>query len=169
MDDRFVTLASLVAGVAPAPAPVVSSVTAKANEARPSVAAARPMLDLARAEVVQELALMRIAALEAFERAGADLLHRLAHDVLARELALAPADVCALAARALAMLAEMEPVAIVVAPADAAAFETALPLRVDASLDAGDLVIDVTDGAFESRYALRVREAIARVAGEYAG
>ncbi len=122
------------------------------------------MLDLARADIVQELALMRLAALEAFERATADLLASLAQDVLARELAIAPADLGALAARALAQFAEHEPIAIVVAPGDAAAFETPLPVRVDASLDAGDLAIDVRDGHFESRFALRLREAVATVA-----
>jgi flagellar biosynthesis/type III secretory pathway protein FliH len=124
------------------------------------------MLDIARADVAQELALMRIAALEAFERASADLLGRLARDVLARELALAPADLCALAARALAVLADHEPIALVVAPGDVAALQTTLPVRADAALEPGDLIVEVRDGAFESRFALRVNETVATTAAE---
>jgi hypothetical protein len=161
VDDRFVTLASLVAS---APAPQAAPAAERAIEPQPVTKTQRPMLDLARADLAQELALMRLAALEAFERATADVLAALAHDVLGRELAIAPADLGALAARALAQFAEHEPVALVVAPGDAGAFETSLPIRVDASLETGDLLIEVRDGHFESRFALRIREAVANVA-----
>jgi hypothetical protein len=124
------------------------------------------MLDLARADIAQELALMRIAALESFERASSDLLGRLARDVLARELALAPVDLCALAARALAAFADHEPIALVVAPSDVAGFATTLPVRADTMLEPGDLIVEVRDGAFESRFALRVAETIATTASE---
>ncbi len=109
---------------------------------------------------------MRIAALESFERASAELLGRLARDVLARELALAPVDLCALAARALAVLADHEPVGLVVAPSDVAAFASTLPVRADAALAPGDLIVEVRDGAFESRFSLRVGETIATTATE---
>jgi hypothetical protein len=124
------------------------------------------MLDLARADIAQELALMRIAALESFERASAELLGRLARDVLARELALAPVDLCALAARALAAFADHEPIALAVAPSDVAGFATTLPVRADTMLEPGDLIVEVRDGAFESRFALRVAETIATTASE---
>ncbi len=124
------------------------------------------MLDIARADIAHELALMRLAALESFERASADLLGKLAYDVLARELALAPADLSALAARALSLLAEHEPIALAVAPCDVGALQTTLPLRADASLEPGDLNVEVRDGAFESRFALRVRDTIAATSAE---
>jgi hypothetical protein len=124
------------------------------------------MLDLARADIAQELALMRIAALESFERASSDLLGRLARDVLARELALAPVDLCALAARALAAFADHEPIALVVAPSDVAGFATTLPVRADTTLEPGDLIVEIRDGAFESRFALRVADTIATTASE---
>jgi hypothetical protein len=124
------------------------------------------MLDLARADIAQELALMRIAALESFERASSELLGRLARDVLARELALAPVDLCALAARALAAFADHEPIALVVAPSDVAGFATTLPVRADTTLEPGDLIVEIRDGAFESRFALRVADTIATTASE---
>ena len=162
MDDRFVTLASLVVIPALAPSPVATVASPVAAAPRGS----KPALDIARADIAQELALMRIAALESFERASADLLGRLARDVLARELALAPVDLCALAARALAALSDHDPIALVVAPDDVAAFESALPIRSDATLHAGDLIVEVKDGAFESRFALRVCETVESIAAE---
>ncbi len=163
MDDRFVSLASLV--IVPALAQPVAP-----GSTEPPVHGThretRPMLDIARADIAQELALMRLAALEAFERASADLLGRFARDVLGRELALAPVDLCALAAQALAALSDHDPVALVVAPSDVGAFETTLAVRADAALEPGDLIVEVRDGAFESHFALRVRETIASVLAE---
>ena len=164
MDDRFVTLASLV--VIPSLAPSVAVDAAIASPIASSPRAARPILDMARADIAQELSLMRIAALESFERASAELLGRLARDVLARELALAPVELCALAARALAAFSDRDPIGLVVAPSDVAAFDCALPVRSDAMLEPGDLIVEVNDGAFESRFALRVRETIAATAAE---
>jgi len=109
---------------------------------------------------VEELALLRLAALEAFERARCRLLEALARDVLARELMLAPADLDALAARALRAFAESEPVALVVAPVDAARVSSPLPVRVDDALCAGDLLIAVRDGEIDARFALRLAEAL---------
>ncbi len=111
--------------------------------------------------VVEELALLRLAALEAFDRARARLLESLARDVLARELMLAPADLDALAARALRAFAESEPLALVVAPADAERVSSPLPVRVDPALVAGDLLVAVRDGEIDARFALRLAEATA--------
>src|SRR5690348_1458081 len=63
-----------------------------------------------------ELALARLAAIEAYERASGDLIAALAHDVLARELALAPADIDALARNVFERFASEEPVTVVVSP-----------------------------------------------------
>ncbi len=114
----------------------------------------------ARADVVHELSLLRLAAAEAFERGVPKLLEALARDVLARELLLAPPDIAALAERALTEFAEHEPVAIVVAPCDLQCVGASLPVRGDAELRTGDLVIEVRDGAFESHFRLRFEAAL---------
>ncbi len=110
--------------------------------------------------VVEGLALMRLAALEAFERARLRLLEALAREVLARELMLAPADLDALAARALRVFAESEPLALLVSPADAERVSSPLPVRVDPALSAGDLLVAVRDGEIDARFELRVTGAI---------
>jgi hypothetical protein len=109
------------------------------------------------------LALLRLAALEAFERAAARLLEGLAHDVLGRELRLAPADVEALVARARAAFATSGPVAIEVSATDATAVAERfdLPVRIDPALAPGDIVVRVRDGAFESPFAFRLASVLA--------
>jgi len=116
---------------------------------------------VAGAALAGALALARLAALEAFERAVPRLLEALARDVLARELSVAPPDVRALA-RALATdFAGEEPVAFVVAREDAACFPAGTPVRVDSRLRPGDVVLEVRDGEIDARFALRLRDAIA--------
>jgi hypothetical protein len=39
-------------------------------------------------------------------------------------------------------------------------------VRADAALEPGDLIVEVRDGAFESRFALRVNETVATTAAE---
>ena len=95
------------------------------------------------------------------------MLESLARDVLARELMLAPADLDALAARALRAFAECEPVALLVSPADAERVSSPLPVRIDPSLVAGDLLVAVRDGEVDACFALRLA-AIADAAGESA-
>ena len=73
----------------------------------------------------------------------------------------APADLDALAARALRAFAESEPLALVVAPADAERVSSPLPVRVDPALVAGDLLVAVRDGEIDARFALRLAEATA--------
>jgi flagellar biosynthesis/type III secretory pathway protein FliH len=114
----------------------------------------------AHEHVVAELVRMRLFALEAFERGVESMLASFARDVLARELALAPADLEALALEALAAFARDEPVRLVIAPADAARLSAPLPLRVDASLQPGDLVVEVAAGAFESPLVFRLSSSV---------
>ena len=130
----------------------------------PASEAAVPETDAderAVARIASDVALMRLAALEAFESGTERLLRALAEDVLARELALAPADVAALAARALAAFVEHEPVEIAVAPCDAERVRAPVAVRADAQLAPGDLVVRVRDGAFESTFAFRASAALA--------
>ncbi len=171
MAERFVSLATLVRASVPVPeAPTVAIAAVPATAATASTAAMRDaqvvrnVRDFAHADVVHELALLRLAAREAYERATVVLLETLARDVLARELALAPVDLAALVRDVLATADVSEPIALAVSPADAQRVHATLPVRVDAALAAGDLVVDVRDGAFVSTFALRLEDALARVA-----
>lgn len=172
MDD-FIPLATLLRGAQAVPVAAAAAVTATSPDAAlPSSVdplpaapnAVRNVMDFAHADVVHELALMRLAALESFERAKYRLLEALAAEVLGRDLALAPADVEALAQRAVARFADLEPVTIAVSPSDAERVRAPLPLRIDAALQAGDLVVDVRDGALESTFVFRLQSALDRVA-----
>jgi len=163
VDDRFVPLAKyLRATAAPLPAPRASDMMASATaEFAPSMSPA--IVDFAHAGIVADLTMMRLAALEAFERNARLLIADLAHDVLGRELALAPTDIDALVTRALAAFARSEPVAVAVAPNDCDRVHTPLPIRADPALSVGDLVVYVDDGAFESPFAFRLADALARL------
>jgi len=112
-------------------------------------------------DFVDSLALARLAALEAFERAVPRLLAAFAQDVLARELTLAPVDIDRLVAVARKRMAAEEPVAVWVASDDAPRFSCGLPVRCDPALRRGDLVVEVRDGEVDARFALRVAQAIA--------
>jgi len=115
---------------------------------------------------VRDLAAMRAAALEAFEASVEELLRGLADEVLARELAFAPADVGALVTRALAAFAAHEPVAVVLCATNAELLHgVALPLRVDSSLGDGDVVIEVRGGKLESPLAFRLQTILERALG----
>jgi hypothetical protein len=158
VDEHFVSLASLVRAAKPADGAAFPSAPASAPRVEPP--------PTAHAEVVHELARLRLAALDAYDRAARRLLRTLADDVLGRELRAAPADVGALAARALEAFAECEPVALVLAPGDVERVRVPLPTRVDAALAPGDFAIEVRDGAFESPLRLRFDAALERVAKE---
>ncbi len=112
------------------------------------------------ASFCSDVALARVAALEAFERGAVALLERLAEDVLARELAMAPADVSALVRRLVAGFDAASPVAIVAAPADAESIDCGIPVRGDPSLATGDVVLVVRDGTVDARMALRLRQSL---------
>ncbi len=151
MDERFVSFASLL-GAAPsetASAPVAAHVP-------------EPPDRVTHAAVFEELALLRVAALDAFERSAARALRELATEVLGRELALAPFDIEALVARALEAFAGAVPIRLVLSPADAIRVRVALPVRVDAALQAGDTIVEVGDGAFESLALFRLERIVSR-------
>jgi hypothetical protein len=152
--EGFVALASLLRGHetgAPTAAAEVPAAVA------PPPAFAPP---LAHEDAISELVRMRLFALEAFERGVEAMLGSFARDVLARELAIAPADVRALASRALAAFHRDEPVRLVVASNDATRVTSSLPIRIDPALQAGDLVVEVAAGAFESPLAFRLSSAL---------
>jgi flagellar biosynthesis/type III secretory pathway protein FliH len=117
---------------------------------------------LRREELIGELVLARLAALEAYERTVPALLEALAREVLGRELALAPPELSKLAAEICAGFASEEPVALIVAPDDAARVTCGLPVRTDAALRHGDLVLEVRDGEIDARFTLRIAGALER-------
>ena len=169
MAEKFVELATLIrAGrvvqdvAAPSAPSELQTSTTEAASASPNVV--RNVRDFAHADVVHELALMRLAAREAFERAVVVLLESLARDVLARELTTAPVEIGTLVERALGAFATCEPVGIAVSRIDRERVHAAVPLRIDDDLEAGDLVVDVRDGALVSSFAFRLDDALARVA-----
>jgi hypothetical protein len=129
-----------------------------------AVAATPPPADVsspnAHENTIAELVRMRLFALEAFERGVESMLASFGRDVLARELAMAPADLSALASQALAAFHRDEPIRLVLSPADAARTSSPLPQRVDPSLQAGDLVVEVAAGAFESPLAFRLSSTV---------
>lgn len=150
MPDEFVTLAQRLRARA-APNPVETP-----------RAAADPCADGAT-ELLEELSLARLAALEAYDRAVPRLLAALADDVLGRELALASADLGRLAAELRARFAREEPVALVIAPTESLA-ECSLPIHRDPALHAGDLILEVRDGEVDARFRLRRAAAVADAA-----
>jgi flagellar biosynthesis/type III secretory pathway protein FliH len=156
--EGFVPLASLLRGDEKHAEDRVPAEVAIAAAVAPPSAHVPPTN--ARENVVANLARMRLFALEAFERGVESMLASFARDVLARELAIAPPDLSALASQALAAFHRDEPIRLVVAPADAARVTSPLPLRVDPSLRAGDLVVEVDAGAFESPLAFRFSSAL---------
>jgi len=139
-----------------APPIVASSAPDVAVVAQAVAVSPAPMV----ASFCSDVALARVAALEAFERGAAALLERLAKDVLARELTIAPADVSSIVRRLVAGFDAASPVAIVVAPADAETIDCGIPVRGDSSLAPGDVVLVVRDGTVDARMALRLRQAL---------
>lgn len=105
---------------------------------------------------------MRLAAHEAFERSRVSLLASLAEGVLGRELELAPAELEALVARVVDASRELEPVSLVLSPFDAQRVRTPLRTRVDPSLDPGDFIVELRDGALESPVSFRLRAVLER-------
>jgi hypothetical protein len=175
--DGFVPLARTLRAHVPGP-PAVAAASAAAGsngdgdadrdgagggEPPPGKDARRPRQRPAPPSELASLALVRLAAREAFERAAARVLEGLAHDVLGRELRLAPADIEALVARARVAFENSGPVAIEVSAADALALaeRAGLPVRIDPALGPGDVVVRVRDGAFESPLAFRLAGVLA--------
>ncbi len=167
MDERFVPLATYVrASAVPAPGVVaIPAIADIATDLAPSAVAptvSTAIVDFAHADIVHDLVTLQIAAREAFERTARRAIDALAHEVLARELTIAPADIDPLVARALVAFAEHEPLEIVVSIADRERVRAPLPIRSDPALVAGDLIVVVRDGSFESRFGFRFDDALER-------
>ncbi len=141
---------------APQPAPC-------AQPASGDAACADPIYD----DVSGELALIKLAAMEAYERAIERALAAFAELVLGRELTCAPAAIAALAAQAWEEYTFEEPIALVVAQQDAMLVRSPLPVRIDPALAPGDFFVEVRDGTIDARLCVRKRAALrAALAGE---
>ncbi|HTV72170.1 MAG TPA: hypothetical protein VME66_00500, partial [Candidatus Acidoferrales bacterium] len=139
---------------------------APAAEFAPCEAAAtHPNVEPVTQDVI-ETAALRLRALEWFERARERLLRRFAHDVLARELLLAPADIQKIAQEALRTFEASDPRAVAVASADLARVNLELPVGADPTLEPGDLAIDVEGGRLLSSLRLRMDRVIGEVLAE---
>ncbi len=152
MREGFIALAVSLRGEPERAAPV------PASDEPPSVAERRDVSSIAG--LVDAIGRARLAAFEAYDRSVEELLATFGRDVLGRELLLGPADVAALVQSALARFHAHEPVSLVAAAADAASLQTCLPVRIDPNLAAGDLIVEVRDGAFESPLAFRLDAAV---------
>jgi hypothetical protein len=160
-DDRFVPFAHLLRAGTPPGSPA-------AEACEPAQPPHGPAPAVVAGPLAGEVALLRAAALEAFERASERLLQGLAAEVLGRDLALAPCDIETLTRRFVAELMEFEPLALVLSPADANRVRSSLPVRVDSALRSGDAIVEVRDGAFESRAAFRLESSVAAALREAA-
>ncbi|MGA8533588.1 MAG: FliH/SctL family protein [Candidatus Tumulicola sp.] len=100
---------------------------------------------------------------DALEAAVDELLRDIACDVLARELALAPADVASIAAAALRRYAATAPLRLRAHPEETGALEgLELPVVADAGLRRGDVVIDVRAGTIDASLGARLEHVLDR-------
>lgn len=93
------------------------------------------------------------------------LLTDLAAGVLARELAVEPVAINALAAQLIAEYAREEPVRLRLHRSDVPLVEPrcALPIVADAALHPGDAVLEVRDGEIDARFGLRLEAVLANL------
>lgn len=157
MPDRFVPLDEFFRRSASDEAPRPDAAAAPART--PELERANDVPEGASA-VVDALAAVRrfrAALADAVAAALDDLLRDIACDVLARELTLAPADVAAIAARALERYAADSPVSVRVHP-DECSVLAGLDLTAigDPGLRRGDVVVDLHSGTIDASLGARL-------------
>lgn len=103
----------------------------------------------------------RAALDDALEAGLEELLGRIARDVLARELLLAPADVCAIVEAARKRLADESVLAIRVHPSDLEVLDGIdLDVVADRGLERGDVRLQVRSGTIDLMLAARLDAAL---------
>lgn len=103
------------------------------------------------------------ALADALDFALDELLRDVACDVLARELTIAPADVVAIAARALARYAAESPVRLRAHPDEIACLTGMnVPVTADSELRRGDVAIDLRAGTIDASLGARLLCALER-------
>ena len=117
----------------------------------------RAALERALQEFSSELRLALARSQEWTERTARSCAVLVAQEVFARESALAPADAEALVARALETFAEARPIALRIADCDRERIAANVPIAIDPTLLAGDLVLETPDGEVDLRIATRLR------------
>ena len=110
------------------------------------------------AEILAEAKRFRAHLREAFDEARAQLVAELRNEVLARELALAPSDITAIASDLLARYREHEPLRLRVHPDRSATLrDLTVAIVEDASLGYDDVYFDVRNGSIDASLATRVK------------
>ena len=151
MPDQFVPLDVFLRGASKAPIRDVAECAASIGAATSAAEAC--------------LCASEIAAVRRFHAALADaldasldaLLREVARDVLARELTIAPADVAAIAARALGRYEGESPLRLRVHPDDVAELSGAVHNVVaDGGLRRGDVAIDLRAGTIDATLGARL-------------
>jgi flagellar biosynthesis/type III secretory pathway protein FliH len=161
MSDGFVPLAVFLA---PPPAEAVQSSLPDPSPPEDSPAP-RPYAPEALTEYASALGdvrRFRAALADALDVAVQQLLAQIAENVLARELALGPADVGAIAARARERITKEKILAVRIHPRDRDALDD---FEIDAVLDQtlapGDIVVELRSGTIDLRLQARLDMALA--------
>ncbi len=135
--------------------------TPQAEAETPVVAAAPPPNGLN--EALHEVRRFRAALTDALEAACEEVLRDVAIDVLARELLLAPAAIARIAEASLDRFWEEEPIALLAHPDEAAHLGAlALPVRGDASLRRGDVMIALRFGSIDLTLGARLAHVLGK-------
>lgn len=103
----------------------------------------------------------RAALADALAHATASLIRELASDVLARELAIAPCEIDALVARLASDHVSAGPLRVRVSPLDRLT-ACEFPIVVDASIQAGDAILECTSGTVDARLGVRLCDVLDR-------
>jgi flagellar biosynthesis/type III secretory pathway protein FliH len=150
---EFVALAQLLRAPRAVAPPPAGEVPVRAEPVAPPEV--REIVQDVRA-AVRDARCFRARLADAFEEALAVLVRELACTVLARELALAPCDLAALAR---GVLARAPVVRLRVAPEDGGG-EYGVPTLVDPALRAGDAIFELSGGALDARLGVRLADVL---------
>lgn len=137
----------------------------RAQETPPQIERERASVsdDVAEAQIagLREVRLFRACLADALDALRESLLRDLAATVLARELQIAPAEIESIAAQALERLVEDEPVRLLACSADLPALAAIpLPVRADARLRRGDLLVEVRFGTIDVSLGVRLAQVL---------
>lgn len=154
MVDGFVPLNAFLCDPAPAMHPETVEPAAIEETIPPAHTSAGAC---ACAASVYQIRRFQAALAEALDAALDVLLRDLASDVLARELALAPAEVAAIAARALERYADESPVRVRAHPDETQLLDACgVPIVADSRLRRGDVEIDLHAGTIDATLGARL-------------
>ena len=153
--DEFVPLAALLRRAAPVE-PVMASIVVAPPESE------RPVDDDALQALASQIRRFRAHLSQAFDAVLERLLRDLACDVLARELAIAPVEIAAVASNCLARALDESPLRLRACSDDCERLvELGLPIVADPALRSGDVIVELRDGELDLCLGVRL-EAILR-------